>query len=259
MKRIWVIARKELKGYFISPTGYIILSLFSVLAGWFFFDHVRQFNSLVAFYQMSQQPDVLNQINLNRFVVAKFFQELMMLLNIFLPAVTMRLFAEERRQKTMELLTTSPLTTSEIVLGKYLSVLLFFLIMIAITLPYPVILFIFGRPGPDLIPILTGYIGIVLVGASILAVGTFASSVTENQIIAFIVGISLAMFFSIISLPAKSLSGPFASILGALSLKDNFTGLASAIVDTRPLIFYLTFTFGWLFITQRVIDGSKLK
>jgi ABC-2 type transport system permease protein len=256
--RAWVIARKELKGYFVAPIGYIILSLFAVLAGWFFFGHVRRFNDLVAYYSMVQQPDVLNQINLNRFVVVKFFQELLMLLTIFLPAVTMRLFAEEKRQKTMELLFTSPVTTTEIVLGKYLSVLLFFLIMMLITLPYPVILFVFGRPGPDILPIITGYTGIFLVGASVLAAGTFASSITENQIIAFIVGVTIAALFTSLGGPA-SLQGSIGPFLSTLSLKENFTGFANAVIDTRPLVFYASFIFLWLFITQRVIEGLKLR
>jgi ABC-2 type transport system permease protein len=208
---------------------------------------------------MSRQADVLNRVNVNQFVVIKFFQELLLILNIFLPAVTMRLFAEEKRQKTMELLLTSPLSTAEIVLGKYLSVVLFFSIMLASTFLFQIVLFVYGRPGPDLIPILTGYVGLFLVGAAVLAAGTFASSVTENQIIAFIVGITLAMLFSSVSMPANALSGPIGAVLASLSLKENFTGLANAFVDTRPLVYYATFIFAWLFATHRVIEGMKVR
>jgi len=257
MNNIWKIARKEIKSYFTSPIGYIVLSLFSVLSGWFFFNHINRFNALVSYYQMSRQTDVLNQINLNRFVIVRLFQELLMLLNIFLPAVTMRLIAEEKKQKTIELLFTSPIKTYEIILGKYLSVVILLALMLALTFMYPAILFIYGRPGPDLLPILTGYIGLFLVGSCILSVGIFASSITENQIIAFIIGISISLLFYIINLPAAAIGGPIGDVLTYLSLKGQFNGLANAFVDSRVLIYYFSFIFVWLFLTHRVMEGMR--
>ncbi len=153
---VWRIARQELKSYFVSPIGYVVLSLFSVLEGWFFFNHVNRFNDMVAAGLMSRRPDALNQINLQRFVVEPLFSEIFMLLMVFLPAITMRLVAEERKQKTLELLLTCPLRTSEIILGKYLSVVAFLGLMLGLTVIHPTLLFVFGRPGPDLLPLLTG-------------------------------------------------------------------------------------------------------
>ncbi len=259
MDKIWIIASKELRGNFVSPIGYIVLSLFSVLAGWFFFNHVNSFNSLVTYYQMSRQPDVLNQINLNRFVIVPLFQELLMLLSIFLPAITMRLIAEEKKQKTLELLFTSPIQTYEIILGKYLSVLMFFAIMLALTLIYPLILIIYGSPGPELIPIAIGYIGLFLVGGCILSIGVFASSITENQIVAFVLSISIAMLFYIISLPAANVGGVFGDIMSFLSLKDQFNGMANAFIDSRALLYYISFIFVWLFLSHRVIEGLRVR
>jgi ABC-2 type transport system permease protein len=259
MDKIWIIARKELRGNFVSPIGYIVLSLFSVLAGWFFFNHVNSFNSLVTYYQMSRQPDVLNQINLNRFVMVPLFQELLMLLSIFLPAITMRLIAEEKKQKTLELLFTSPIHTYEIILGKYLSVLLFFALMLGLTLIYPLILIIYGSPGPELIPIITGYAGLFLVGGCILSIGVFASSITENQIVAFVLSISIAMVFYIISMPAGNIGGVFGDIMSFLSIKEQFNGLANAFIDSRALIYYISFIFAWLFLSHRVIEGLRVR
>ncbi|MGA2090596.1 MAG: ABC transporter permease subunit [Endomicrobiales bacterium] len=257
MSIIWKIAQKELKSYFVSPIGYIVLSLFSVLAGWYFFNNINNFNDLVTSYQMTRQPDVLNQINLNRFVVVPLFQELLMLFNIFLPALTMRLIAEEKKQKTIELLFTSPVHTYEIILGKYLSVLIFLTIMLGLTLVYPVILFIYGSPGPEIIPIMTGYAGLFLVGTCILSVGIFASSITENQIVAFVLSISISMSFYIISMPASAMGGVIGNIMNFVSLKEQFNGLANAFVDSRTIIYYLSFSFVWLYLTHRVMEGLR--
>lgn len=257
MSTIWKIARKELKSYFVSPIGYIVLSLFSVLAGWYFFDNINRFNDLVTFYQMTKQPDVLNQVNLNRFVVVPLFQELLMLFNIFLPALTMRLIAEEKKQKTIELLFTSPVHTYEIILGKYLSVLIFLSVMLALTLIYPVILFAYGSPGPEIIPIITGYLGLFLVGTCILSVGVFASSITENQIVAFVLALSISLLFYIISLPANAMGGVMGNILSFISLKEQFNGLGNAFVDSRTIVYYLSFSFVWLLLTHRVMEGMR--
>lgn len=259
MDNIFKIARHEIKLYFITPIGYIVLSLFSVLAGWFFFHHVNQFNDLVTHFQMSQQPDVLNQINLNRFVLARLFQELLMLMNVFIPALTMRLIAEEKKQKTIELLMTSPLETYEIILGKFFSVMVFVGLMLGITFIYPVILYIFGRPGPELVTIITGYIGLLLVSSCIASVGLFASAITENQIIAFIIALFISNLFYVISLPAPQIAGPAGELLRFLSLRDNFNSLARAFIDTRVIIYYISFTFIWLFLTHRAIEGTRIR
>ena len=259
MDIIYKIARKELKSYFVSPMGYVVISLFSVISGWFFFNHINRFNSLVTYYQMAKQPEALNQLNLNQFVVIPLFKQILMLLNIFLPAVTMRLFAEEKKQKTIELLFTSPIHTHEIILGKYLAVLCFLLLMLGITVIHPVILYMYGSPGPEFLPILTGYVGLFLVGACILSVGIFASSITENQIIAFVIALSVSMLFYIIGLPASTIGGPVGQFLSYLSISEHFNGLAHAFVDTRIFIYYFSFILAWLFVTYRVIEGLRIK
>jgi ABC-2 type transport system permease protein len=256
---VWRIARQELKSYFVSPIGYVVLSLFSVLEGWFFFNHVNRFNDMVAAGLMSRRPDALNQINLQRFVVEPLFSEIFMLLMVFLPAITMRLVAEERKQKTLELLLTCPLRTSEIILGKYLSVVAFLGLMLGLTVIHPTLLFVFGRPGPDLLPLLTGYAGLFLAGACVLSVGLFASCLTENQIVAFVLTVFLAHLFAMISWPAPAIGGVWGNILRALSLKDHTLSLVRGFVDTRGLVYLVSFTFFWLFLSHRAIEGSRVR
>jgi ABC-2 type transport system permease protein len=256
---VWRMARQELKAYFVSPIGYVVLSLFSVLEGWFFFNHVNRFNDVVSTALLSRRAETLNQINLQRFVMEPLFKEIFMLLMVFLPAITMRLVAEEKKQKTMELLLTSPLRTSEIILGKYLSVLAFLGLMLGLTLIHPTILFVFGRPGPDLLPIVTGYGGVFMAGACILSVGLFASCLTENQIVAFVWTVFLCQLFAMISWPAPVIGGTAGDILRALSLKDHTLRMARAFVDTRGLVYLTSFTFLWLFLSHRVIEGSRVR
>ena len=259
MKNIWKIAKKEFRSYFVSPVGYIVLSLFSMLAGWFFFYYLNRFNSLVTYYQMMRQIDVLRQINLNRLVMARLFRELHMLFNIFLPAVTMRLIAEEKKQKTMELLLTSPLRTRDIVMGKYVSVLMFLAVMMALTLIYPALLFIYGDPSPEIVPIITGYVGLFLVGSCILSAGLFASSMTENQIVAFVMGLFISLLFYVIAYPSSAIGGSIGGFLQYLSLKESLEGSLRAFIDTKSIIYYVSFSFVWLFLTHRVIEGIRVK
>lgn len=208
---------------------------------------------------MSRRPDALNQINLQRFVVEPLFSEIFMLLMVFLPAITMRLVAEEKKQKTMELLLTCPLRTSEIILGKYLSVVAFLGLMLGLTVIHPTLLFVFGRPGPDLLPLLTGYAGLFLAGTCILSVGLFASCVTENQIVAFVLTVFLSQLFAMISWPAPVIGGTAGDILRALSLKDHTMSLVRAFVDTRGVVYLASFASFWLFLSHRVIEGSRVK
>jgi len=259
MRNIWKIARQEVKNYFISPMGYIVLALFSVLAGWFFFHRVSNFNQMVIYYRMSQNPEVLNQLNLNTYVIARLFKDILMLLGILIPAVTMRVLAEEKKQKTLELLLTAPLHTREIVIGKFCAVMIFVGIMLALTLIYPALLFVFGEPRPDIIPILIGYAGLVMVGSCIASVGIFASSLTENQIVAFVVALFITQLFFIMSLPAAAVGGVVGDVLRFLSLRDHFSALARAFVDTRVIVYYGSFSFVWLYLTHRIIEGLRVR
>ncbi|MBK8869564.1 MAG: Gldg family protein [Elusimicrobia bacterium] len=252
------IAVHDLKSYFVSPIGYVVLALFSVLEGWFFFNHVTRFNDVLGVALMSGRPDTLNQINLHRLVVEPLFKETLMLLLVFLPAVTMRLLAEEKKQKTLELLLTSPLRTGDIVMGKFLSAVSFLLILLGFTTLHPILLFVFGQPGPDLAPLLTGYLGLFLAGACVVSVGLFASSLTENQIVAFVVTVFLAHLFALISGPAPALGGLWGDLLRAVCIKDHAVALFRGFVDTRGLIYLGSFIFFWLFLTQRIVEGTRV-
>lgn len=252
------IAARELKSYFVSPIGYVVLALFSVLEGWFFFNHVTRFNDTLSAALMSGRADMLNQINLHRLVVEPLMKETLMLLLVFLPAVTMRLLAEEKKQKTLELLLSSPLRTWDIVLGKFFSATAFLVILLGLNAFHPLLLFVFGQPGPDLAPLLTGYLGLFLAGACVVGIGLFASSLTENQIVAFVVTVFVAHLFALISGPAPAVGGVWGELLRAVCIKDHAVALFRGFVDTRGLIYMCSFAFFWLFFTQRIVEGARV-
>jgi len=235
----------------------VVLTLFSVLTGWFFFNLLSRFIAMLGYFQVFRRPDLLEQLNLNAMVMEPLFYNMLVVLLIFVPALTMRLLAEEKKLRTAELLLTSPLTTVEIITGKFLASLIFLAILIGITFIFPALLFYYGDPAPEQGPIVAGYLGLFLTGAAYLSIGLFASSLTENQIVAFVVGVFLLFLFYVISWPAGAVGSTLGGFLHHLSLPEQFQDFAKGIIDTTAVVFYLSFSLFWLFLTQRVMDSAR--
>ena len=186
MRNVLTIIRKELYSYFVSPVAYVVLTGFLLLGGWFFFNLLSQFNRLFSIYTQLQQG-AADQLNLNDFVISPLMHNLSIILVILVPMITMRAYAEEKKDGTYELLLTSPLRTGEIVLGKFFACFIFISIMIGMTGVYPLVLMVFGNP--EIGVMLAGYLGLLLLATAFAAVGLLASSFTENQIIAAVSGL----------------------------------------------------------------------
>ena len=191
MRNALVIAGKELHGYFIQPVAYVVLTVFLLLGGWFFFALLRQFDEMIQLVQMMGQPQQLAQMNLNSRVIEPLLHDLSIVLVIVMPALTMRVFAEEKRTGTYELLLTAPVRTGEIVAGKFIALAAFTLIMVALAWIFPLILMIFGDPEVGVM--FSGYLGLALLAITFVAVGLFTSSLTQNQIIAAISSFGLLL------------------------------------------------------------------
>jgi len=171
------------------------------------------------------------------------------------PLLTMRLFSEEKKSGTIELLLTYPVTDMEVLLGKFLACMAVFTIMIALTVLYPILIIAFGQPEAG--PIITGYIGLFFVGASFVSLGIFASSLTENQIIAATVAFGLLLLFWMISFSA-SLAGPIVGdILSYISMTTHLEGFAKGVIDTEDVVYYLIFITLFLFLTLRILESKK--
>jgi ABC-2 type transport system permease protein len=255
MRNILAIASKELKSYFSSPVGWILLGFWSLLYGYFFVAilnfFVRQSMQMSQFGQAGPQAMNVNQ-QLLRPLIA---QNLPILVLFLLPAVTMRTYSEERRSGTIELLLTSPLTDFQIIMGKFLGAMALYGVMLGVTLIHVGLLFIYGRP--EWKPIVTVYLGLFLLGGCFISVGLFISSLTKNQIVAGMVTFAVFLLLWVITW-IGSAAGPTAEkITQYLSIVDHYDDFGKGVLDTTHFIYYVSFiTFG-LFLTAKSVDSER--
>jgi gliding motility-associated transport system permease protein len=252
MRNILAIAQKELKSYFSSPIAYIVIGLFALFYGYFFAVYLQVFlRDSMSMGQMGGQQ----AMNVNQQMLRPVLQNVTILLLFVLPAITMRTYAEERRSGTIELLLTSPLSDFQIIMGKFLGALGLFAVMVAITLVHNGVLFIYGRP--EWKPILTSYLGLMLLGGSFLSVGLFISTLTTNQIVAYIVTFSAFLLLWVISWIGSFSSGMFTDVTAYLSIIEHFDDFTKGVIDTTHVIYYLSLiTFG-LFLTAKSVDTER--
>jgi len=255
MRNTLVIAGKELQGYFVQPVAYVVLTVFLLLGGWFFFAMLRQFDEMVQLIQMMGQAQSLQQMNLNTRVIDPLLHDLSIVLVIVMPALTMRVFAEEKRTGTYELLLTAPVRTGEIVAGKFIASACFTLIMIALAWIFPLILMVFGNPEVGVM--LAGYLALALLATTFVAVGLFTSSLTQNQIIAAISSFGLLILLYVISWPAEAGGGIVWSLLKYLSLPEHFSTMVRGVIDTADIVFFLSVILLALFLTQRSVESAR--
>lgn len=255
MRNILTIAGRELKSYFVSPIAYVVLTGFLLLGGWFFFNLLARFNMLLTIYSAQQNPQVLQRLNLNEFVIAPLLHNLSVVLVILVPVITMRTLAEEKKAGTYELLLTSPLRVSEIVLGKFLGSFVFVAIMVALTGVYPLILFAYGNPETGVV--LGGYLGLLLLATSFVAVGLLTSSFTENQIIAAVSCLVSLLLLYIISWPADNAGEIVGALLRYVSLTEHFAQMVKGVIDSKDLVYFATVIVLALFLTQRSVESIR--
>ena len=255
MRNIWAIMEKELKAYFVSPIAYVVITGFAIISGWFFFNQLAMFNRYLSIYQAFQRPDLMQHLNLNDMVAFPLLSFMTIILIFIVPLITMRLFAEEKKQRTDELLLCSPITVNQIVLGKYLGAVVLYVILLTVTFVYPIILFVYGNPEAG--PILSGYLGLLLLGLSFIAVGLFTSSITENQIVAGLVGIVILLMFLFISWAADSVGETLGAVLSYLSLMEHFQDFSKGLIETKHVVYYLSFIFFGLFLTKQSLESLR--
>lgn len=236
MRNTWLFCQKELRSYFNSPVAYIVLSIFIFITGFFFT------SSLFLMGQASMRP---------------LFTLVPVVLLFFVPAITMRLLAEEKRSGSIELLVTLPTRDWEIVLGKFLAAWVLILVGLLLTLFFTITVSTLGNlDGGET---WAGYLGLALLGASFAAIGTWSSSLTRNQIVAFIIALTLIAALSLIDdlLPVLPLS--LAPVLQFLSVSYHFENISRGVLDTRDLIFYLSLTSFMLYLAHNALESRKWK
>ncbi len=250
------LLRKEMTVYFATPIFYITGFCFLVLAGYFFYTNVLYY-SVISFQaaQQAANPQVAAQLNPHYLIYRPLFAVLAIVLMFLVPLLTMRLLAEEKRAGTAELLFTYPITDWAVILGKYLAAFLVYLIFLTFTLSYSLALNFVTRL--DWGAVGAGYLGLVLLGASALALGLFASSLTENQVVAGVVGFALLLLFWIIGWLQEVGGGGVGKVLQYLSLLDHYDNFTKGVIDTRDLGYCLSFIFFFLFLTKRQLESRR--
>ncbi len=250
MSNILAIANKELRSYFASPIAYIVLGFFALLYGWFYVTILNYF------VQQSMQMNQFGpqSMNINQHLIRLLLQNMTVLLLFVLPMITMRTYAEEKRSGTIELLLTSPLTDFQIIMGKFLGALALYAVMLLITMIHIGVLFLYGRP--EIKPILTAYLGLLLMGGCFISVGLFISSLTKNQIVAVMATFAVFLFLWVINW-IGSLWPTLEPLTSYLSVIDHFDDFSKGVIDTSHVIYYLSFmTFG-LFLTAKSVDSER--
>jgi len=252
MRNIWTICRRELYSYFVSPIAWVLLAIFAFLSGVFTYIISASFARASLESQMSGQS---MPMNLNEQVIAPLFSNIAVIGLFLIPLISMRLFAEEKRQGTIELLITSPLHDLEIVLGKWLSAVLMYGALLVILLVDFSFLFIYGNP--DWKPVVSGFIGVLLQGACLLAFGTFISTLTRNQIVAAAIGFGLALVLWILNWTTSFGNTPVIQVLNYLSIVSHMDSFSRGVIDTKDLIYYVSMIFLGLFLTARSLESLR--
>ncbi len=231
MKNMILIAYKELRAYFASPIAYVVIAAFLAIMGFLFW--------LIVF--LSQEASMRGV-----------FSNMAVTLLFISPALTMRLLAEEQRSGTIELLLTLPVRDWQVVLGKFLASLAVVGVMVALTLYYPLLLIRLGDP--DLGPITSGYLGMLLLAASFLAIGLFTSSLSRNQVVAALLAFGAMLILWLIDIAGRLFGAPVSDAVVYMSLSDHYFDFIRGVIDTRHIVYYLSVIAIFLFLATQVLQ-----
>jgi ABC-2 type transport system permease protein len=246
------IARRELISYFRSPIAYTVLAFFALIAGYFFYVAVA------FFVQRGLQAAMMGQsvpMDVNEMVVRPLLSNLSVIGLFLIPMITMRLFAEEKRSGTIELLATSPLKDMEIILGKWLAAMFLFACMLALSALSIVLLFAYGKP--DWRPIAVGYLGLLLQGGCLLAIGTFISTCTKNQIVAAAATFAVCLLLWVLEWVSSFDSSVTGQVISYLSVLSHFDSFAKGVLDSKDAVYYVSVIFVGLFLTARSMESLR--
>ncbi len=252
MTNVWIMCRKELKSYFASPIAYGVMGLFAVISGYFFYLAVAIMVTRGMEMQMMGRG---MPVDVNEYVVRPVLMNVSVIGLFFIPMITMRLFAEEKRSGTIELLATSPVRDIEVIVGKWLAALMLYGGVLLISAVNMAILFLYGSP--DWRPMIVGYLGLLLQGGCLLAVGTFISTMTKNQIIAGTATFAVCLMLWILDWVSAYEQAAWAKVMAYLSVVTHFEPFSKGVLDSKDIIFYVSMIFLGLFLTARSLESLR--
>jgi ABC-2 type transport system permease protein len=252
MKNAWTVCRRELYSYFVSPIAWVLLTIFAFLSGYFCYAATAFFvrDSLQSQMQGQSFP-----MSINDRIIVPVLQNVSVIALFLIPLLAMRLFAEEKRQGTIELLITSPVHDLEIIIGKWFSAVLMYGALLFLVFLDFIFLFMYGNP--DWKPVALGFLGLWLQGAAILSLCTFISTLTKNQIVAAAAGFGLSLLLFVLSWATAFESSATAQVLSYLSIVSHFDSFSRGVMDSKDFIFYLSMIFFGLFLTARSLESLR--
>jgi ABC-2 type transport system permease protein len=252
LKNIIIICRKEVRSYFVSPIAYLLLTMFAVIFGFFFWNVLGYF---IREGMASQMRGQSFPMNLNEQVVRPLLSNVGIIGLFFIPMISMRLFAEEKRSGTIELLATSPIRDFEVIIGKWLAAVTLYACLLLITALNFIFLFKYGNP--DWKPLAIGYLGLLLQAGALLALGTFNSALTKNQIIAGVVTFGECILLWILEWVSGYEQATWAKVLAYISVITHYESFGKGVIDSKDAIYYATVIFLGLFFTSRAIESLR--
>lgn len=252
MRNIWTIAWKDFRTYFTSPIAYIVTGAFMIIMGWMFFVYLNHFQLQNMQYQ---QMNMGKGTSITEGIIRPLYGNMNVVLLFLIPFITMRLLAEEKKSHTIELLMTSPVTLTQIILGKFLSSLLLVSVMLGITTIYPIVLFATGNP--ELGPIVSNYLGTLLLCSCYLSIGVLFSSMTENQIVAGALSLAAGLFFWLVSWGTQAAGPVWGEVLNYLSLITHYNNFGQGLINTSDITYFVSFAGIGLFLSHRVLDSYR--
>jgi len=250
MRNVLTIAGKELRSYFTSPVGWVVMGFFALLFGYFFFAHLDFFVRRSMQSAMGGGP-----VNVNQDMIRGVFSNATIIILFLMPMITMRTYAEEKRSGTIELLLTSPVTDIEIVLGKFFGAVGFFVALMGVTMLDMSLVFRYGNP--EVMPVLTAYLGLLLMGGAFISLGLFVSSTTKNQVVAGAATFVVLLLLWVISWVGSSFGPNTAAVLSYLSITEHFDDFSKGVIDTKHALYYLSVTAFGLFLTVKSVDTER--
>ncbi len=252
LKGTWTICRKELNSYFSSPIAYAVMALYALIFGFFFY------SATAYFVEASMQSQMMGRsfpMNINEMIIRPVLMNTSVIGLFLIPMITMRLFAEEKRSGTIELLITSPVSDLAIILGKWLAAVILYAAVVAVASISIIYLFAWGQP--DWKPLLVGFLGLTLQGAALLAVGAFISTTTRNQIIAGTAGFVISLLLWVIEWVSQFDTSATGKVISYLSVVTHLEPFTKGVIDLRDVVFFLSLMFLGLFLSARSLESLR--
>lgn len=255
MRNVLAICKREILSFFVSPIAYFVITGFVILAGNFFFKGLAQFNYALARLAAMPYRGAMDAPNLNQWVIEGYYHTLILILVFLIPLLTMRLIADERKSGTFELLITSPLSVTEIVFGKFLGVAFVITTMCLLASIFPLLLCIWGNP--EVLPVISGFFGLLLCSLAFASVGMAVSSFTEDQIIAGICSLVALLMLYVIAIPGDKVGGSLKEVLNYISPVLQVQDLVSGVVSIKSCVYFASLIALGLFLSQRALEAYR--